>query len=53
VQQGVIGSLAPRHFGFMGHIDQAEVARLTAETAPAVAAKLRADGVDLAFLTPA
>ena len=53
VQKGVIGSLAPLHFGFMGHIDQAEVARLTADTAPAVAAKLRAGGVDFAFLTPA
>ncbi len=53
VQQGVIGNLAPRHFGFMGHIDQAEVARLTAESVPEVVAKLRADGVDFAFLTPA
>jgi D-proline reductase (dithiol) PrdB len=53
VRKGVIGSLAPRHFGFMGHIDQAEVACLNTKTAPEVAAKLRADGVDFAFLTPA
>ena len=50
---GVIGSLAPRHFGFMGHIEGEHLARLTRDTAPDVAAKLRADGVDFAFLTPA
>ncbi|MDQ3250052.1 MAG: glycine/betaine/sarcosine/D-proline family reductase selenoprotein B, partial [Chloroflexota bacterium] len=51
--KGVIGSLASVHFGFMGHIDQAQVSILNTQTAPAVAAKLRADGVDAAFLTPA
>lgn len=53
VTKGVIGSLAPRHFGFMGHIDQALITLLNERTAPEVAAKLRADGVDFAFLTPA
>lgn len=53
VAQGIIGALAPRHFGFMGHIDGVQVPILNQETAPAVAAKLRADGVDFAFLTPA
>jgi D-proline reductase (dithiol) PrdB len=53
VGQGVIGSLAPRHFGFMGHIEGDLVTTLTRRTAPEVAAKLRADGVDFAFLTPA
>jgi len=53
VQQGVIGSLAPRHFGFMGHIDQAQIPLLNERTAPEVAAKLRADKVDFVFLTPA
>ena len=52
-QQGVIGGIAPRHFGFMGHIDGAQVPILNEQTAPEVAAKLRADGVDFAFLTPA
>lgn len=53
VNRGVIGSLAPRHFGFMGHIEGDLVTTLTQRTAPEVAAKLRADGVDFAFLTPA
>jgi len=53
VKKQVIGSLAPRHFGFMGHIDHALVNVLTNQTAPEVAAKLRKDGVDFAFLTPA
>ena len=51
--RGVIGSLAPRHFGFMGHIEGEQVPILTRTTAPDVAAKLRKDGVDFAFLTPA
>jgi D-proline reductase (dithiol) PrdB len=53
VSQGVVGSLALRHFGFMGHIENELVTTLTQRTAPEVAAKLRADGVDFAFLTPA
>ena len=53
VDQGVVGALAPDHFGFMGHIKGEEVGILTQTTAPEVAAKLRDDGVDFAFLTPA
>ena len=53
VAQGVIGSLAPRNFGFMGHIEGEQAPILNQQTAPEVAAKLRADGVDFAFLTPA
>ncbi len=53
VNKHVIGSLAPRHFGFMGHIDHALINVLNSRTAPEVAAKLRADQVDCAFLTPA
>jgi D-proline reductase (dithiol) PrdB len=53
VAKGIIGALAPRHFGFMGHIDGAQVPILTQKSAPAVAAQLRADGVDFALLTPA
>ncbi len=52
-QRGVIGGVAPRHFGFMGHIDGPLIPALTGESAPDVAARLRADGVDFAFLTPA
>ncbi len=51
--RGVIGQVNRRHFSFMGHIDGPHLQRLTDQTAPEVAAKLRADGVDFAFLTPA
>lgn len=51
--RGVVGALALRHFGFMGHIDAGLVSVLNGQSAPEVAAKLRADGVDFAFLTPA
>ncbi len=53
VDQGVLGRLAPRHFGFMGHIDAGQVSILNRQTAPEVAAKLCADSVDFVFLTPA
>jgi len=53
VERGVIGALAPRHFGFMGHTEGEQIAQLTHRRAPEVAAKLRKDGVDFAFLTPA
>jgi D-proline reductase (dithiol) PrdB len=53
VARGVIGTLAPRNFGFMGHIEGPQTAILTRKSAPDVAAKLRKDGVDFAFLTPA
>lgn len=51
--QGVIGRVAPRHFGLMGHMEGAHLRRLQQETAPEIAARLRADRVDFAFLTPA
>ncbi len=53
VQKQVVGALASQHYGFMGHIDGEQVPILNGRTAPEVAAKLRADGVDFAFLTPA
>ena len=53
VDLGVVGSIGPRHFGFMGHIDAEQVGILNSRTAPEVASKLREDGVDFAFLTPA
>ncbi len=53
VSRGVIGALAPRHFGFMGHIEGAQLPILNGRTAQEVATKLRADRVDIAFLTPA
>lgn len=53
VSQGVLGDVAPRHFGFMGHIDHDVVEALKSRSAPTVAAMLRADQVDCVLLTPA
>ena len=50
VARGAIGSLNHRHFSFMGSILKPK--RLIEETAPQVAERLRADGVDVVFLTP-
>jgi len=50
-QESIVGALAPRHFSFMGYIPLTEP--LLQETAPAVAAQLQADGVDLVLLIPA
>jgi D-proline reductase (dithiol) PrdB len=47
---GEIGSLNDRHFSFMGSITKPK--RLIKETAPEVGQMLKADGVDVAFLTP-
>ncbi len=49
--EGVIGTLNRRHFSFMGYIPI--VPPLLEGTGPEVAAKLRADGVDLVLLAPA
>ncbi len=49
-EQGVIGSVAPRHFSFMGSI--AAPGRLIAQSAPEVAQILLEDEVDAVFLTP-
>jgi D-proline reductase (dithiol) PrdB len=45
-----IGSVAPRHFSFMGSITSP--GPLIEETAPAVAGMLMEDGVDAVLLTP-
>jgi D-proline reductase (dithiol) PrdB len=50
---GVIGGLAPYHYGFMGHIEGEQAVILKDRTAREVAARLRKEGVDFAFLTPA
>lgn len=48
--EGVVEELNRRHFSFMGAIH--DTGPLIEETAPEVAAKLVADGVDAALLTP-
>ena len=50
-QEGIVGALAPRHFSFMGYTPITDP--LVKETAPAVAAQLGDDGVDLVVLIPA
>jgi len=50
---GVIGGISPRHFSFMGHIVGQHIDALVNDTGPEVARKLKEDGVDGVFLTPA
>ena len=49
--EGVVRQAAPRHYSIMGYILEPEV--LVNETAPAIADRMRADGVDAAALVPA
>lgn len=49
----LISSASPHAYAFMGHIVGRHIPTLINETAPTVAAKLRKDGVNIAFLTPA
>ncbi len=48
--RGEIGALAPHHYSFMGSIVGPR--KLIKESAPEVARRLVADGVDVALLTP-
>ena len=50
VARGEVGSVAPRHYSFMGALR--DVARLDRETGPEVGRRLREDGVDAALITP-
>lgn len=47
---GVVGGLAPTHFSTMGYAPRA--ADLAAETAPAIASRMKAEGADLALVVP-
>jgi D-proline reductase (dithiol) PrdB len=49
-QAGMIGGLAPSHYSLMGYAPRA--ADLAEETAPAIAAQMRDEGVDAALLVP-
>lgn len=53
VEEGRIGAVAPRMYGFMGHVDGRHLATLMERTALDVAARLVADQADAVFLTPA
>ena len=50
VTRGELGGLAPSHYSFMGA--QRDIARIDAETGPEVGRRLRAEGVDVALVTP-
>jgi len=50
VARGELGGLAPNNYSFMGA--QRDVGRIEGETGPEAARRLRAEGVDVAFLTP-
>jgi D-proline reductase (dithiol) PrdB len=50
---GIIGRLADTAYAFMGHIDGPHIDTLVAKSAPEIAKKLKADGVDIVLLTPA
>ena len=50
VARGTLGGLGPNGYSFMGA--QRDTARIERETGPAVAARLREEGVDVALVTP-
>ncbi|MYG90870.1 MAG: selenoprotein B glycine/betaine/sarcosine/D-proline reductase [Chloroflexi bacterium] len=50
-EQGVIGSVASKHYAFAGNQPD-DVATIRYDSGPACAAELKADGVDVVFLTP-
>jgi D-proline reductase (dithiol) PrdB len=50
VQEGAVGRLYPWVYSFMGYLP--EPRQLMVQTAPVVARRLAADGVDAVFLTP-
>ncbi|TYO95021.1 glycine/sarcosine/betaine reductase selenoprotein B [Geothermobacter ehrlichii] len=53
IDEGVLGSLNRRHFGFMGHITGRHIPALIEFSAREIADRLRSDAVDLVLLTPA
>ena len=50
--EGVLGSLAARHYSFMGHIDGPHILTLVEKTGREVAHFLREEDVDAVLLTP-
>lgn len=51
--ESVVGALHPVAVGLMGHVEGKEEVRLELETAPAIAALFRNEGVDAVLLVPA
>ena len=50
VERGLLGGLGPNHYSFMGALR--DLARIGVETGPEVGGRLRAEGVDVALITP-
>ncbi|MFH2128071.1 MAG: glycine/sarcosine/betaine reductase selenoprotein B family protein [Pseudomonadota bacterium] len=51
-EEGIIGRVAPHHYGFMGHITGPHVTTLIEQTAPEVARRMSDQGVQAVVLTP-
>ncbi len=51
VAEGIVGSLAPTHYSFMGYVPVTR--RLVSDYAPALAQQLEAEDVDAILLVPA
>lgn len=49
---GIVGGVAKRHYGFMGHIENEQIEKLVRQSAPEVARLLKEDGVDAVLITP-
>ncbi len=51
-REGMIGEIAEKHYGFMGHIKERHIQTLVNQEAPNVAQRLKDDNVDIVLLTP-
>ncbi len=51
-RDGIVGRVADRHYGFMGHIIGRHIPTLINKTAPEVSQLLKKDLVDVVLLTP-
>lgn len=51
-REGMIGEIAGKHYGFMGHIKERHIQTLVNQEAPNVAQRLKDDHVDIVLLTP-
>ena len=49
---GIVGGVAKRHYGFMGHVENEQIEKLIRESAPKTARMLKEDGVDTVLITP-
>ena len=50
--EGIIGSVSSRFFGFMGHIEENHIERFVKDQIPQVAKMMKEDGVDAVLVTP-